>query len=79
MPSGMVFCCREEDGYVNANEKRRRYTKTCYEDRQKERNKRSSCYKCPYRGYEAALKCFPCMRKILGEQIPELEEKEDEQ
>jgi plasmid segregation protein ParM len=45
-----------------------------FEKEQAERAKQSSCHKCPYRR-EHGLKCFPCTRKLLGEHIPELEEK----
>jgi hypothetical protein len=57
---------------VNANEKRRILRTYCTKA-QTEKDKGSSCYKCPYRR-EHELKCFPCTRHILGEKIPELEE-----
>jgi hypothetical protein len=80
--SEVVFMCcnlshRKEGCYVNANEKRRILRTYCTKA-QTERDKGSSCCKCPYRRVYG-LKCFPCMRHILGDKIPELEGKKYEQ
>ena len=38
--------------------------------------KKSSCYKCPYKSWVYGRKCFPCTRHLLGHYIPELEERQ---
>ena len=59
--------------------KKRRKPPINYVREQTEQDAESSCYKCPYRSRDNGMKCFPCMRHLLGDHIPEMEENEDEQ